>query len=326
MNMPVLKRRAKRHLQPETGPQKGLKQKHTLFFVIRNEWDLYLMLALPLLFLFVFKYVPMGGLIMAFQDYDIFEGFLASPMVGLKHFAALFQTSEFLSVVTNTLLISWYKILFFFPMPIIMALMLNEVRHSAFKRSVQTIIYLPHFLSWVVVAGLTFDLFSTSGLVNQMLHGLGLSKINFLMEAGMFRGLVVGSAIWKEVGYSAIVYLAAISAIDPTLYEAAVVDGAGKWKQMIHITLPGITPMIVIMLLLRVGTVMDANVEQIMAMYNPTVYSTGDVIGTFIYRTGLGSMQYSFAAAAGFFNSVVSFTLVFFANLASRKFVHRSLW
>lgn len=292
----------------------------------KKDWDLYLVFLVPLFLLILFKYVPMGGLVMAFQDFDIFEGFMASPMVGLKNFYDLFATKEFLSVVSNTLIISWYKILFFFPIPIIMALMLNEVRCSAFKRTVQTIIYLPHFLSWVVVAGLAFDLLSSTGLINQALAAMGLSKMNFLMSAPAFRPIVVGSAIWKEVGYSAIVYLAAISAIDPALYEAAVVDGAGKLKQLWHITLPGIIPMIVTMLLLRVGTVMDANVEQIMAMYNPTVYETGDVIGTYIYRIGLGSMQYSFASAAGLFNSVVSFTLVFFANCASRKFVRRSLW
>lgn len=302
------------------------EKKKSLRIDIKREWDLYLMLLLPLLLLLIFKYIPMGGLIMAFQDYDIFEGFFASPMVGMKNFWDLFSTNEFLNVLTNTLFISWYKIIFFFPIPIIMALMLNEVQCSLFKRSVQTIIYLPHFLSWVVVAGLAFDLLSSNGLVNQIFIMMGLEKINFLMESSMFRSIVVSSAIWKEVGYSAIVYLAAISAIDPSLYEAAVVDGAGKLKQLIHITIPGIAPMIVIMLLLRVGTVMDANVEQIMAMYNPTVYSTGDVIGTFIYRTGLGNMQYSFAAAAGLFNSIISFTLVFFANMASRKFAHRSLW
>lgn len=306
--------------------QRNTASKPSFGSAFKKDWDLYLIFLVPLFLLILFKYVPMGGLVMAFQDFDIFEGFLASPMVGLANFQELFATKEFLSVVTNTILISWYKIVFFFPIPIVMALMLNEVRCNVFKRTVQTIVYLPHFLSWVVVAGLTFDLLSSTGLVNQILGSLGLEKINFLMNASAFRPIVVGSAIWKEVGYSAIVYLAAISVIDPALYEAAVMDGAGKLKQLWYITLPGIIPMIVTMLLLRVGTVMDANVEQIMAMYNPTVYETGDVIGTYIYRIGLGSMQYSFASAAGLFNSVVSFTLVFFANYASRKFVHRSLW
>ncbi|CCX38197.1 binding-protein-dependent transport system inner membrane component [Clostridium sp. CAG:1013] len=297
-----------------------------VLLAVRKEWDLYLMLLIPFCLLILFKYVPMGGLIMAFQDFDIFQGFWNSPMVGLQNFKELFSAKEFLSVLINTLSISWYKILFFFPLPIILALILNEVKCSWFKRTVQTIVYLPHFLSWVVVAGLTFDLLSSTGTVNLILSALGMKTVNFLMEPAFFQPIVVGSAIWKEVGYSAIVYLAAISAIDPTLYEAAVMDGAGKWKQLVYVTLPGIVPMIVMMLLIRVGTVMDANVEQIMAMYNPTVYSTGDVIGTYIYRIGLGNMQYSLAAAAGLFNSVVSFTLVFFCNLASKKIVHRSLW
>ncbi len=293
---------------------------------VKKDWDLYLMLFFPFCLLVLFKYIPMGGLIMAFQDFDIFEGFFHSPMVGFANFQELFSQKEFLSVLLNTLSISWYKILFFFPLPIALALALNEVRCGWFKRTVQTIVYLPHFLSWVVVAGLAFDMLSSTGTVNLILSALGMKTVNFLMEPSMFQPIVVVSAIWKEVGYSAIVYLAAISAIDPTLYEAAVMDGAGKWKQLLNVTLPGIVPMIVMMLLLRVGTVMDANVEQIMAMYNPTVYSTGDVIGTYIYRIGLGNMQYSLAAAAGLFNSVVSFTLVFFCNLASKKVVHRSLW
>ncbi len=296
------------------------------WLAIRRDWDLYLMLLVPMCLLALFKYVPMGGLVMAFQDYDIFGGFFESPMVGLKNFQELFSAREFLSVLWNTLCISWYKILFFFPVPILVALMLNEITCSWYKRTVQTIVYMPHFLSWVVVAGLAFDMLSSTGAVNRMLGLVGCKPVNFLMDASKFQPIVVLSAIWKEAGYSAIVYLAAISAIDPALYEAAVMDGAGKLKQMLYITLPGIVPTIVMMLLLRVGTVMDGNVEQIMAMYNPTVYETGDVIGTYIYRMGLGNMRYSFAAAAGLFNSVVSFTLVFFSNLASRKLVHRSLW
>ena len=293
---------------------------------LRRDWDLYLMLLVPFCLLVLFKYVPIGGLIMAFQDYDIFGGFLESPMVGMKNFQELFAAREFLSVLWNTLCISWYKILFFFPVPILVALMLNEIKCGWYKRTVQTIIYMPHFLSWVVVAGLTFDMLSSTGAVNRLLALFGVTPLNFLMDASKFQPIVVLSAIWKEAGYSAIVYLAAISAIDPSLYEAAVMDGAGKLKQMLYITLPGIVPTIVMMLLLRIGTVMDGNVEQIMAMYNPTVYETGDVIGTFIYRMGLGNMRYSFAAAAGLFNSVVSFTQVFFSNMASKKLVHRSLW
>lgn len=302
------------------------QKKNPLMVDVRRDWDLYLMLLIPLGFLILFKYVPMGGLIMAFQDFDIFAGFAASKFVGLENFRRLFSTSEFFGVLCNTLLISFYKILFFFPVPVLMALMLNEVGNQLYKRTVQTIVYLPHFLSWVIVSGLLFDLLASRGTINRLLEALGGQRINFLMEPGMFRTIVVGSSIWKEVGYSSIVFLAAISSIDPTLYEAAVVDGAGKVKQAIYVTIPGIAPMIVVMLLLRVGTIMDANSEQIMAIYNPTVYQTGDVIGTYIYRTGLSSMEYSFAAAAGMFNSVVSFAMVAVCNWLSRHAAGRSLW
>lgn len=302
------------------------QKKNPLMVDVRRDWDLYLMLLIPLGFLTLFKYVPMGGLIMAFQDFDIFAGFAASKFVGLENFRRLFSTSEFFGVLCNTLLISFYKILFFFPVPVLMALMLNEVGNQLYKRTVQTIVYLPHFLSWVIVSGLLFDLLASRGTINRLLEALGGQRINFLMEPGMFRTIVVGSSIWKEVGYSSIVFLAAISSIDPTLYEAAVVDGAGKVKQAIYVTIPGIAPMIVVMLLLRVGTIMDANSEQIMAIYNPTVYQTGDVIGTYIYRTGLSSMEYSFAAAAGMFNSVVSFAMVAVCNWLSRHAAGRSLW
>ncbi len=318
-----------------TKQKRGLLQGHSAMVVnpkrkllqdMVNDWDLYLMLLFPLGFLLVFKYLPMVGLTMAFQQYDIFEGYGGSPWVGLENFAKLFSSMEFPVVLRNTLLISWYKILFFFPIPIVVAIMLNEITHSGYKRTLQTIIYLPHFLSWVIVAGLVFDMFSNTGGINQVLSMLGGEKRRFMMEPSLFRSLVVGSAVWKEAGYSAIVFLAGITAIDPTLYEAAVVDGASRIKQIIHVTIPGILPIIVITLLLRVGTVMDANVEQIMAMYNPTVYATGDVIGTYIYRTGLSNMEYSYASAAGLFNSVISFTLVVAANAASRKLVSRSLW
>lgn len=303
-----------------------MKKRNQIVTDIRKDWDLYLMLLLPLGFLILFKYVPMGGLIMAFQDFDIFEGFFASPFVGFENFERLFSTPEFFNVLCNTLLISLYKILFFFPIPILMALMLNEVGCRVYKRTVQTIVYLPHFLSWVIVSGLLFDLLSSRGTLNRLIEMMGGTRINFLMEPSLFRSIVVSSAIWKEVGYSSIVFLAAISSIDPSLYEAAVVDGASKLKQAIYITLPGIAPMIVVMLLLRVGTIMDANSEQIMAIYNPTVYQTGDVLGTYIYRTGLSNMEYSFASAAGLFNSVISFTLVVVCNWISRRIAGRSIW
>ena len=293
---------------------------------IKRDWQLYLMLFPPTAMLILFAYVPMSGLIMAFQDYDIFSGFWTSPWVGMKHFEILFSMKEFPRVLSNTLLISLYKILFYYPMPILLAIFLNEVSSNVFKRTVQTVVYLPHFISWAVVSGLVFDLLSNTGLVNTIATALGGQRINYMMIPRYFRSIVVLSAIWKEMGYGAIIYLAAITGIDPTLYEAAQMDGAGRISRIIHITLPGILPVCVLMLLLRLGTIMDANFEQIYTLLNPTVMDTGDVLSTYIYRNGLSQMRYSYATAAGLFNSVVSFTLVFVSNAISRRTVGRSLW
>ena len=293
---------------------------------LKRDWQLYLMLFPPTVMLILFAYVPMTGLVMAFQEYDIFSGFFSSPWVGMKHFDTLFSMQEFPRVLRNTLLISLYKILFYYPMPILLAIFLNEVSSTAFKRSVQTIVYLPHFISWAVVSGLVFDLLSSTGIVNTVVTSLGGQRINYMMIPRYFRTIVVLSAIWKEVGYGAIIYLAAITGIDPTLYEAAQMDGAGRIRRILHITLPGILPVCVLMLLLRLGTVMDANFEQIYTLLNPTIMDTGDVISTYIYRNGLSQMRYSYATAAGLFNSVVSFALVFVSNGISRRTVGRSLW
>ena len=293
---------------------------------IKRDWQLYLMLFPPTAMLILFAYVPMSGLVMAFQDYDIFSGFLESPWVGMKHFEILFSMKEFPRVLANTLLISLYKILFYYPMPILLAIFLNEVSSNVFKRSVQTIVYLPHFISWAVVSGLVFDLLSNTGLVNTISAALGGPRINYMMMPRYFRSIVVLSAVWKEMGYGAIIYLAAITGIDPTLYEAAQIDGAGRISRILHITLPGILPVCVLMLLLRLGTIMDANFEQIYTLLNPTVMDTGDVLSTYIYRNGLSQMRYSYATAAGLFNSVVSFALVFVSNAISRRTVGRSLW
>ena len=292
----------------------------------RRDWQLYGMLLVPVMILLVFSYTPMLGLLMAFQEFDIFSGFAKSPWMGMKHFETLFNIQEFSNVLANTLLISLYKILFYYPMPILLAIFLNEVSSSFFRRTVQTIVYLPHFISWAVVSGLVFDLLSSTGVINTIITGFSGERINFMMKPEYFRPIVVLSAIWKEVGYGAIVYLAAITGIDPTLYEAAQIDGAGRIRRIIHITLPGMLPVCVLMLLLRLGTIMDANFEQIFTLLNPTVMDTGDVLSTYIYRNGLSQMQYSYATAAGLFNSAVSFTLVFVSNAISRKTLGRSIW
>jgi len=294
---------------------------------IRKNWDLYLLMVPGIGFLALFKYAPMYGVLIAFQDFNIFSGISGSTWVGLKHFQELLVSEEFRNVFRNTLLISLYKIVILFPIPIVIALFLNEVRHVLFKRSVQTIIYLPHFLSWVIISGLFVNLLSpSSGLVNEIIRKLGGEPIAFFMENAVFRSLVVFTAGWKESGWNAIIFIAAIAGIEQEQYEAAAIDGASRIRQMLHITIPGISSVIVLLLILRLGSVLEAGTEQILAMYNPIVYETGDVIGTFVYRIGLGKMDYSFSTAVGLFNSVVGFILIVLGNTASKKLTGRSIW
>lgn len=301
-------------------------QKHSVTKKIISNYDLYLMLLPGLVLIIIFHYLPMYGSIIAFKDYNLMEGIIGSPWVGLKHFDALFQAREFHRVFRNTLLISIYRLIFQFPIPIILALLINEVSNMFFKRTVQTITYLPHFLSWAVVGALVIDLLSpSSGLINLALKEFGISPIT-LMDKRYFRAIVVASQTWKETGWSAIIYLAAISSIDPQLYEAAIVDGASKWRQIWYITLPGIRSTIVFIILLRIGALLATDVEQILMLYNPVVYEVGDVIGTYVYRVGLGQMKYSYTTAVGLFQSVVGFILLVIANHLSRRYAETSMW
>lgn len=289
--------------------------------------DLYLMMIPGLAFLILFKYVPMYGLTIAFQDFNIFAGITGSEWVGWANFQKLLGSSEFYQVFTNTLLISIYKLVFQFPIPILFAILLNEMRSMFVKRTIQTVIYLPHFLSWVVVSGLFVSILSTpGGLLNQVIQALGGEPIAFMMEKRFFRSVVVTSNIWKDAGYGAIVYIAAISGIDQEIYEAARVDGAGRIRQIIHITIPGLASTIVLMFILRLGQLLNAGTEQILMMYNPVVYEVGDVIGTYVYRMGIGKMDYSFSTAVGLFESVVGFILLMSGNFLCRKLVNRSIW
>ncbi len=292
----------------------------------RNR-DYYVLLIPGLLFLLLFKYTPLYGVLIAFQEFNIFEGIRGSEWVGLEQFRKLIESEEFAQVFTNTLLISVYKIVLLFPIPIFIALVLNEVRLMAFKRTIQTIIYLPHFLSWVIISGLFITILSTSGgLVNNVIEWFGGEAVGFFVDNRYFRSLLVFTAGWKEVGWNAIVFIAAIAGIEQEQYEAAAIDGAGRIRRMLHISLPGIMPTIVLMFILRLGSVLDAGTEQILTMYNPVVYETGDVIGTFVYRIGLGKMDYSFSTAVGLFNSVVGFILIISGNYVSRKFLKRGIW
>lgn len=294
---------------------------------IRKNIDLYILLIPGLAFLFLFKYTPMYGILIAFQDFNIFKGISGSTWVGLSNFNKLFRSEEFYMVFKNTLIISTYKVLFLFPLPIFVALVLNEIKAMFFKRSIQTIVYLPHFLSWVIIGGLFVNILSPSGgIVNSVITALGGKPIHFLMDNVFFRGVLVFTAGWKEAGWGAIIYIAAIAGIDQEIYEAAVVDGAGRIKQIIHITLPGLASTIVLMFILRLGSILDAGFEQVLIMYNPVVYETADIIGTFVYRVGLGKMDYSFSTAVGLFNSLIGFIMIMTGNYLSKKILKKSIW
>ena len=304
-----------------------LNTKRKRFKTFKQNMDLYLLLVPGFILLFIFKYVPMYGIIIAFKDFDLNAGILGSKWVGLYNFRRLIESTSFGDVFQNTLIISFYKIIILFPIPIIIALLMNEMRRMYFKKFIQTIITLPHFLSWVVLTGLFVNILGFSGgFVNEILNMFGFDSISFLTNPNLFRGVIVFTAGWKEVGWSAIIYIAAIAGVDQEQYEAAYIDGAGRFKQMIYVTLPGIASTIVVLLVLRLGGVLEAGTEQILLLYSPTVYSVGDVIGTYVYRMGLGEMQYSYATAVGVFNSVVGFILVVFGNFISKKITGKSIW
>lgn len=286
-----------------------------------------LVIALPaILHLLLFKYIPLLGNVIVFQDYNIFQGIRGSDWVGLKHFVNMFTYPEFYHILRNTLLLSLYSIVFGFPAPLILALLLNEIRSSRFKRPIQTVLYLPHFLSWVIVGGLFLQLLHYDGIVNQIANGLGFASIDYFTEPVYFRGLLVSIGIWKEIGWGMIIYLAALAGINPNLYEAAMVDGAGRFRQMWSITLPALMPAIVVLLLLRVGQVLDANVEQLLAFLNPLVRDVGEVVDTYVYRAGLLGAQFSYTTAIGVFKSVIGLMLIVGLNYISRKSTGESIY
>jgi putative aldouronate transport system permease protein len=294
---------------------------------LRNEWQLYVMLLPTIIWFIVFLYKPMYGLQIAFKDYSIFRGVAGSPWVGLEHFQTLFGSDQFLRAIKNTIIISALSLCFGFPMPIILALMFNEITHQLFKKSAQTIVYLPHFISTVIIAGIVMTAFSPSaGIVNTFIQWLGFEPIYFLIKPEWFRPIFIGSGIWQEAGFSSIVFLAAIAGVSPSLYESAVVDGASRWQMMWKITLPSILPTIIIMLIIRIGNLLEVGFELIILLYQPSTYETGDVINTLIYRQGLQGAQYDLAAAAGLFNAVVAFVLVMTANTISKRYSRTSLW
>ena len=288
--------------------------------LIKYRWP-YLMLLPGIAYFLVFKYVPMWGVVIAFQDYQPFIGVLNSPWVGLKHFERLFADPLFMMLFRNTFLLAFYNLVFFFPLPILISLLLNELRHKWYKQTVQTLIYIPHFVSWVVVVGIVYMLLSyDDGLVNGLLDRMIGERINFLLSPDWLRPLIVLEIIWKDTGWGTIIFLAALAGVDPSQYEAARIDGAGRWQQAWHVTLPAIRSTIVILLILRLGHFLDTGFEQIYLMLNAMNREVGDVFDTFVYRVGIQQGQFSFSATVGLFKSVVGLILVVGANRLAKKF------
>ncbi|MCM3172244.1 MULTISPECIES: sugar ABC transporter permease [unclassified Paenibacillus] len=289
-------------------------------------WPLYVMAIPGIVFLVVFKFVPLGGAIIAFKDYSVFQGFGDSPWVGLKHFKTLIEHPDFARVFGNTLMLGFLKLVLVFPVPVLLALMINEIRKSALKKGIQTALYIPHFLSWVIVGGILFDFFSLSGLFNIVIGWFGLDPVLAMQESDYFRPIYAISSIWRDAGWGTVVYMAAISAIDPQLYESAMIDGASKLRQIRHITFPLLLPTVLVLFLLEIGNFLDLGFDQVFNMLTPMTYSVGDILDTYVFRTGIQQGQYSFATAVGLFQSVIGFILVFVFNKLSKKVSDGGLW
>ncbi|WP_372632260.1 ABC transporter permease [Cohnella sp.] len=288
---------------------------------------LYVISIPGILFFLVFKYVPLLGSVIAFQNYNLFAGFKGSPWVGLEHFERMFRHHDFLRILKNTLLLGTYDILFAFTAPIVLALLLNEVRLAMYKKIVQTIIYAPHFLSWVIVSGIFVGMLSpSSGIVNVILGWFGVEPIYFLGEDSFIRTILVGSGLWRDVGWGTIIYLAALTGINPELYEASQIDGAGRWKQTLSITIPALLPVITVLFLLKIGDFMDYGFERVFVFQNPLNIQNSEILDTYIYKAGLKQLQYSYATAIGLFKSVVGLFLLAIANTLSRKATGESLY
>nr|WP_240628546.1 ABC transporter permease subunit [Bacillus salacetis] len=294
-----------------------------------NQWQIQSMVWPGIILVFVFAYIPMYGILMAFQDYNIFKGIFDSEWVGMKHFVMFFESPEFFTVMRNTVVISLLKLLIGFPAPIILALMLNEVRNQLFKRSIQTVSYLPHFLSWVIVAGFVGSILSTdNGSLNILLKELNIidEPINFLSIPEYFWTIIVATGVWKEIGFGSIVYLAAIAGVNPQLYEAAAIDGAGRLKQIFLITIPSIMPVILIFFILAIGNLLSAGFEDLLLLgSNPILRDVSDVIDTYVYRVGILNNRFSYATAVGLFKAIISVGLLVIANRFSRR-MGTSLW
>ncbi|MGO4108292.1 ABC transporter permease [Paenibacillus sp. YAF4_2] len=294
---------------------------------IWKDYQLYLLMILPIAYFILFKYVPMYGAAIAFQDYSIFKGVGGSPWIGFENFQELFKMSQFYDVVRNTLMLNFLDLIFSFPAPIFLALLLNELRVLWFKKTAQTLLYLPHFISWIIIGGLVYQMFSNKGgLINNVVTSLGFESIPFLTEKNHWLFVYLGTGIWQSAGWGTIIYLAALTGINRDLYEAADVDGAGRLKKMWHITLPGIRPTIVVMLIMQLGHIMTIGFERPFVMGNTLVMDYAEVISTFVYKAGLQSAQFSLATAMGLFQALVGLIFVIVSNTIAKKFGEQGIW
>lgn len=288
---------------------------------------LYLMILPGVLYLLIYKYVPMLGLVISFQDYKPYQGILGSDWVGFEHFTRLFTDSDFWMIFRNTLVLFGLHIFIAFPIPIILALMLNEVKNLFFKRTIQSLIYIPHFMSWVIIVSISFVLLTMDGgLINELLVSLGLDKVNFLMNSDWFRPVYIIQVVWQSAGWGTIIYLAAISGVDPGLYEAAKMDGASKLRQIWHITLPAIRPVIIVLLILKIGDVLELGFEHVYLLLNASNRNVAEIFDTYVYTTGLLQGQYSYSTAVGLFKGLVGLILVVFANRMAKKFGEEGIY
>ncbi|SDE17448.1 ABC transporter permease [Glycomyces harbinensis] len=309
-----------------TPPPRGRKRKQSWGEAFRRDWQLYSLALLPLIFFTIFKYGPMIGNVIAFRKFRPGGSIFGDEWVGVRYIEMFINDPSFWHVFGNTAILGGLTLVVCFPLPIVLALLLNEVRKKHFKKIVQSISYLPHFLSIVIVVGMLMQLLSLQGTVNQVIGAFGGEGIPFLQRPEWFRAVYVGSEVWQTVGWGTILYLAALTTVDDSLYEAARIDGAGRWRQTWHVTLPGIRPTMMTLLVLNIGTFLNVGFEKVLLLYNPLTYETADVISTYLYRVGLVSNNLSYAAAIGLFQAVIGLVMVLSANLISRRMVGTSLW
>lgn len=306
-------------------PSAGIKRGNSIAG-IRKDLSLYIMFIPFLLYLLIFNYKPMLGIIIAFKDFDVYKGIMASEWVGLEHFKTFVSGAYFPRTLKNTFVLGICNLVFAFPAPILLAIMLNEMRSRSLKSFVQTATFLPHFISMVVICGITVNLLAPSGIINSLIEAFGGERIYFMTKPEWFRTIYISTGIWAGCGYGAIIYLAALSGIDPCLYEACVIDGGNKFRQIIHITLPGILPTIVVQLVINIGGMFSVGYEKIILLYQPVTYETADVISTYMFRIGMSDGKYDLATAVGLFNSMVSLIFVSTTNIISKRLTETALW